>query len=136
MKTESCEHQVLLTLRYEEFNAYRNVAIGEMNEPYGIIPQEMYDDMYIAKFVACAYYDEHFGTEDYEPVWKLIHKTRKHYYDSYGMEYACGSEIEEINKKTDWHMIDDFQTNLDYCIAIDDPNGIKLYSKALELMTY
>lgn len=133
---QNCTHQVLLTLNREEFESNERILYCEYNEPYGFCPREFYDEYYINKFVAKMYYEEHYGGEENELVWELIRNTRKHYYDSYGMEYACGSEINEINKKVDWHMKDEFQENLNYYISIDDPKGIKLYSKALEIMTY
>ena len=134
MKIESCEHQVLLTLNHEAYESFRRILYCEYNEPYGFCPQELYDEEIINKFVAHIYYEEHFGGEENEPVWELIRETREKYYQEFGMEYAYGSETNQINQLTDEAMVKEFQERLKQCKVLGEVEIAKLYIKALEIM--
>lgn len=124
-----CEHQVLLTLRNQEYEAFREVLGAEMNCPYGIVPKSLIEQMYIAKFVVEIYYDDNFGGEDYEPVWEIVRDVRRKFYDEFGMDTAYGYETAEINRKTDEAMANYFDEQ--YKIT-----GNELFAKARELVTY
>jgi len=134
MKIESCEHQVLLTLNHEAYESFRRILYCEYNEPYGFCPQEFYDENTINEFVAKMYYEEHFGGEDNEEVWELIRETREKYYQEFGMEYAYGSETNQINRLTDEAMVKEFQERLEQCKVLGEVNIAKLYLKALKIM--
>ena len=134
MKIESCEHQVLLTLNHEAYESFRRILYCEHNEPYGFCPQEFYDENTIKEFVATMYYEEHFGGEDNEEVWELIRETREKYYQEFGMEYAYGSETNEINRLTDEAMVKEFQERLEQCKVLGEVDIAKLYLKALKIM--
>lgn len=134
MKIESCEHQVLLTLNRNAFESNRRILYCEYNEPYGFCPREFYDEWYIDEFVAKMYYEEHFGGEDNEEVWELIRETREKYYQEFGMEYAYGSETNEINLKTDKAMTEHFREQLEQWRLWGSIEMVKLYSKALKIM--
>ncbi len=128
------EHIILLTLNKTYEESFRKILYCEYNEPYGFCPQELYDEEIINKFVAHTYYEEHFGGEENEPVWELIRETREKYYQEFGMEYAYGSETNEINRLTDEAMVKEFQERLKQCKVLGEVEIAKLYSKALEIM--
>jgi hypothetical protein len=80
------------------------------------------------------YYEEHFSGEDNEEVWELIRETREKYYQEFGMEYAYGSETNEINLKTDKAMTEHFKEQLEQWRLWGNLEMVNLYYKALKIM--
>lgn len=128
------ENIVLLTLNKTYEESFRRILYCENNEPYGFCPQELYDENTILKFVANMYYEEHFGGEENEPVWELIRETRARFYEEFGMEYAYGSETNEINLKTDKAMTEHFREQLEQWRLWGNLEMVNLYYKALKFM--